>query len=292
VETTDYERFAGCRIKDDAAATVAAEIAQRPWHKRPVERKLVWVLAVAVAFLLAFAIATLVLFARNASTVLSDHEDDGDPNKIKAFVKYPPKPATQPAPQVEAPPEAAPAAPSTGPQLLQVGIPPSGSPAAAARPRYMLEKTYMLGTPTTGRAFETLSPRGEHVIGFRIAMSKSRGDTIVKSLDPIYPSDGLVVTQSMIVARPGYAVGGVRLAGDRQINAVRVVFMRLAGDGVDPSDSYQSDWQGDWARWSSFLLGGDGHLVAGTYGRQSTNLSALGLIVRKPAPAAASAAAN
>src|SRR5690349_3199178 len=265
-------------------------MAARPWHKRPVERKLVWVLAVAVAFLLAFAIATLVLFARNASAAMGEHEDD-DPDKIKAFVKYPPKPTTQHAPQVEAQPEAEPALPSDGHQLLQVGAPATGTPVAQ-QPKFMLEKTFMLGMSTGGRTFETLNPKGEHVIGFRFAMGKSKNDTIVKSLEPVYPSDGLVVTQSMLVARPGYAVGGVRLAGDRQINAVRVVFMRIAGDGLDPNDSYQSDWQGDWARWSSYLLGGDGYLVVGTYGRQSTSLGALGLIVRKPAPAAASAAAN
>jgi hypothetical protein len=288
VENTEFERFAGCRIQDDPA-TLAAEMAAKPWHKRPVERKLVWGLAVAVAFLLAFAIATLILFAQNASALLGEHEDDGDPNKIRAFVKYPPKPTTQPAPQIEAQPDLQPAVPDTN-HLLQVGAP--ATPPAAQQQKFMLEKTHMLGTPTGGRVFETLNPKGEHVIGFRIAMSKSRNDTIVKSFEPIYPSDGLVVTQSMIVARPGYAVGGVRLAGDRQNTADRVVFMRLTAHGLDPDDSYQSDWQGDWARWSTFLLGGDGNIVVGTYGRQSTNLGALGLIVRKPAPAAASAAAN
>ena len=149
----------------------------------------------------------------------------------------------------------------------------------------------MLGSQSGGRPFEQMSQSGEPIIGFRVAMARYRNDSVVHELEPIYASDGLVVTPSMIVARPGYAVGGLCLAGDRQITAVRVVFMRLLHDRVDPKDMYQSDWQGDWARWNTYTLGANGDIVTGIYGRQSTNLGAFGLILRRPLPTA-SAEAN
>jgi hypothetical protein len=69
--------------------------------------------------------------------------------------------------------------------------------------------------------------------------------------------------------------------------------MRIAGDGLDPNDQLPVRLARRLGRWSSYLLGGDGYLVVGTYGAQSTSLGALGLIVRKPVgPHAASAAAN
>jgi hypothetical protein len=146
-------------------------------------------------------------------------------------------------------------------------------------------KTPMLGATTGGGTFQIAGPGGkEPVIGFRIKMAQWDGKSIVRQLQPIYASDNCIATTSMTVAREGYAVGGVIVDGDDQVTAMRIIFMRLQGNALLTQDSYQSDWFGQPTGDPTHVLGANGQLVTGIYGRKGMNFAALGLLTYgKPA---------
>ena len=176
--------------------------------------------------------------------------------------------------------------PATRPAILAK---PAEAPHAAPAPRPVLFKTAILGATTGGWPFEQWSHTGEPLLGFRLSMDRWDNRTIVRSLEPVWASDNLLVTPSMIVARPGYAVGGVIVDGDDHVTAMRVRFMRRSGDGVtdglNTADTYDSPWFGNPSVGATYLLGGTGERVVGIYGRRGLNVDALGLILMsKPKP--------
>jgi hypothetical protein len=60
-----------------------------------------------------------------------------------------------------------------------------------------------------------------------------------------------------------------------------MVFMKVKGGRLDPSDSYNSPWLGDVNGGSPRDVMNNGNLVVGLQGRASGTVRALGLIVVK-----------
>ena len=83
----------------------------------------------------------------------------------------------------------------------------------------------------------------------------------------------------MILAKDGYAVGGVYFDGDQHVTAMSIVFMRITANGLNTADTYRSRWIGQPTGRPTELLGGDGKRVVGIYGRKGLNVDALGLIL-------------
>ncbi len=180
---------------------------------------------------------------------------------------------------------AVPAAPVALPkvELAAPATQPSASTpkTASQRPQPQLLKSPMVGATTGGGPYQKVRDSREPLIGFRIVMADWNRKTIVRTLEPIWASDNLAITQSMVVARPGYAVGGVIVDGDNNITAMKVVFMRRLLNGVDPSDSYESQWFGKQTGNPLHLLGGRGDHIIGIYGRKGLNVDALGLLLAR-----------
>ncbi len=87
-------------------------------------------------------------------------------------------------------------------------------------------------------------------------------------------------TEVVIRAKPGYAVGGLRLRGGDRVYAFRVIFMKIVGPVLNPADSYESDWiLGNEA--DTKLLGGDGYPVVGLHGRAGGDVDCLGIVQLK-----------
>jgi hypothetical protein len=83
-----------------------------------------------------------------------------------------------------------------------------------------------------------------------------------------------------VKAKPGYAVGGLRLRGGDRVYALRVVFMKIVGPVLNPADSYESDWIiGNEA--DTKLLGGDGSPVVGLFGKAGGDVDSLGIVQLK-----------
>ena len=81
-------------------------------------------------------------------------------------------------------------------------------------------------------------------------------------------------------AKDGYAVGAIQVDGADFVNAVRVAFMRIEGDRLNPKDTYISDWIGKLTGRDPVTINGNGAIVVGVHGRRGAILNAVGLVCK------------
>jgi hypothetical protein len=189
--------------------------------------------------------------------------------------------------------------------------PPIFAAAHSAIAAGRLEKSKELGFVSAKGVFTEVPPQGAVLIGFDVGVGKFFDIETVYALRPIYlsadgemmvedhglfrdrrlPKDRIVKSKVIrtehIRARPGYAVGGLRLRSGLLINGLSVTFMRITGRALDPSKSYDSDWVGDRTGGSEAAVDGEGAPVLGVFGRQDEDhVHALGLyFMKEPLPA-------
>lgn len=153
------------------------------------------------------------------------------------------------------------AAPSPAP------TPPTGKP----------RDTKLIGGPG---GFEFREAGKRPLVGVRYSLGGWGGEKAVGRLVPLAARDAEPISNQTILARPGYALGGVKIVSKNLVNAVQLVFMRQKPDGsLDPSDSYTSDWIGDPGDKTPQKLGGTGAAVVGFHGRRGIVIDALGLVL-------------
>lgn len=135
------------------------------------------------------------------------------------------------------------------------------------------------------------TPRGAILVGFDIAL----GQEGVSGLRPIYrvPS-GYYSTRGLGVfaagterndyvvqvrARPGYAVGAVRLRQSEAVRAVNLVYRKVKGTELDLENAYESGWAGNTKVGDEVVLEGHGAAVVGILAPTEGNdrVPALGL---------------
>lgn len=117
-------------------------------------------------------------------------------------------------------------------------------------------------------------------IGFRYAVGSWAGQPALRLLEPLYERPA-AVRNGEIVARQGYAVGGLNANAGQYVHAVQVVFMRVTADGkLDPADSYASDWLGTKTDASTTALDGGSVPVIGIHGRKAAVVDAIGLMLK------------
>jgi hypothetical protein len=168
-----------------------------------------------------------------------------------------------------------------------------GAAARGAASRGTLVKTIRVGHDSGG-AFED-GNASTLLLGFGASVRHIRGRDAISSIQAIYRSGGKQEagpvhggpngTPTIILARPGYAVGGIFAHGGDRLDGFRVVFMRIKGRGLDTSQSYQSDWVGGEEQNIPVHLGCDGNLVVGIYGGSGACVDGMGLIQLEPASA-------
>jgi len=82
-----------------------------------------------------------------------------------------------------------------------------------------------------------------------------------------------------VVAKEGYAVGGLVVAAEQYVHGVRPIFVKLRPDGtLDPADRYEGEWLGDPAGRTPQMIDGKGAKVIGIHGRGAAVLDAIGLV--------------
>ena len=146
--------------------------------------------------------------------------------------------------------------------------------------------------------FTEMAPKGEMLVGFSVSYANAFGKNKIGGLQPIFkkgPSrtdgewhGGQYATRETALAKDGYAVGGLRMRSGLLIDGFEVIFMKIKGDKLDPSDSYSSQWLGDTEGGSPKVLLSDGRIVLGIMGRAQREVNALALVVEgsvKSAPA-------
>jgi hypothetical protein len=107
-----------------------------------------------------------------------------------------------------------------------------------------------------GPLFRDEAPAGGMLVGVELGLREYFGKEAIGAVRPIYRTSGgekkgeprgSDFAKSVVLkAKDGFAVGGATLRGGGNIlNGVRLNFMRVNGDRLDPADAYPSDWAGD-----------------------------------------------
>jgi hypothetical protein len=167
----------------------------------------------------------------------------------------------------------------------------AGTTSAAAS-NATLTKTNRIGHDS-GARFEEGNAR-DALVGLSASVKHIFGRDAISSIQGIYqsgrkqlpgPQHGKVNGKPVsIVARPGYAVAGIIAHGGDRLDGFRVVFMRIKGRGLDPSQTYESDWVGGQQGSVPIHLGCDGNPVVGLFGGAGDWVDGLGLVQLEPGP--------
>ncbi len=148
-------------------------------------------------------------------------------------------------------------------------------------------KTALLGGGNN--EFYDIPKPGALLIGFEVGIGQWAARDTIQSVQALFqfrkrqdrgPLWGKkhekVVT---LTAKPGYAVGKVTLRVGLFIDAIKVTFMAIDGQKLNPADSYESDWIG--GQGGGLRSIGDATPVIGIYGKVNARdnvINALGLI--------------
>jgi hypothetical protein len=102
--------------------------------------------------------------------------------------------------------------------------------------------------------FQDLAPERARLVGLDIGLGKFFDKDVIIAVRPIYrkgdeESYGRAFGSDFrrlvtLQAKPGYAVTGVTATSGFGVNGLLLVYARIAGDGLNPGDSYQSEWVG------------------------------------------------
>jgi len=95
---------------------------------------------------------------------------------------------------------------------------------------------------------------------------------------PVSGAPGTNTTE--VLAKPGYAVGGLIVKSSIFVHQIKVVFMKADGDELDPLDQYSSSWLGPTADGVEANLLSKGPPIIGFHGRAGLGIDAIGLIFR------------
>jgi hypothetical protein len=147
--------------------------------------------------------------------------------------------------------------------------------------------------PGEGR-FREVGPPGSLLVGVRYSTHPFMGRPKVSSLQPIYRISAtaralvegrrygnVTGAESVEVAKSGYAVGAIKTRAGLSLDGCIMVFMKIKGDRLDPSDTYESAVVGDSQGGSPGFASGEGNPVVGVQGRAAKNVNAIGLILLK-----------
>jgi hypothetical protein len=135
--------------------------------------------------------------------------------------------------------------------------------------------------------FEDHSPTQTPLIGLETTTHNVGQRTAITSIRPIYAGSPPIIGQKVygeptgrvakLMAKPGYALGAIRLSKENSISGMVLVFMRIQGTSLDVNDAYESAWIGA-QHGSEHKVGGDGALMTGIDGTYDAEMEWLGLI--------------
>jgi S1-C subfamily serine protease len=139
--------------------------------------------------------------------------------------------------------------------------------------------------------FVDQAPEGGLLVGMEVATGKHEsGNTMLFAARPLYRvgerehpgqwhglPDGKDRTR--LVARPGYAVGAIKVKTSAGMDGLSLTFMKVGAGKLDLGDSYESPWTGSPDAASAIKLGGDGVPVVGLLGKEKeSQISGMGLL--------------
>jgi hypothetical protein len=169
-------------------------------------------------------------------------------------------------------------------------FPPRKSPRPTLRPVPAdggdVDRAPLLGGKEGGAAFEDYPQPRLFLKGIRYAVS---GSGCFRSLQPLYLGPTATVEGRKVggsageavvdlVAKPGYAVGGMSARATERFNSFKLIFMKISGTRLDATDAYESPWVGGQNGGQEIRQGGDGRPAVGLYGRAGEEIDSAALI--------------
>ncbi|MDY3556664.1 hypothetical protein R5W24_005834 [Gemmata sp. JC717] len=144
------------------------------------------------------------------------------------------------------------------------------------------EETELAGIPEPHKFKRWTVDGGKPIVGFDYSVGGWDGESCLGGLWPLFDRDWPDHGQQRVMARPGYAVGGLTVKSNKFVDGIRVTFMRVKPDGrLDPADKYESPWCGPHGSGKKETkLGGDGRAVIGLITDKAAVLHAVGLVVQ------------
>lgn len=129
------------------------------------------------------------------------------------------------------------------------------------------------------------------LVGFEVASGRyGPGILVIRALRPIFRTPSGVKSGKFrgrpgsnprrvtVVAKPGYAVGGVSVRTGDRLDALQVHFMQIEAGRLNPDKTYSSSWLGGRDGGRARRLAGDGKPVVGIVGRCGLEMDAIGLV--------------
>jgi hypothetical protein len=138
-----------------------------------------------------------------------------------------------------------------------------------------------------GEIFVDQAPEGGILVGAILRQGKSWGGAL-QGIQPVYQVEDRYVkgqshgtpggTEVIVLARPGYAVAGLKLRAGLVLNAMQFAFAPLEDGRLNASRGYFSNWYGCDGG-GDFEFFAEGHAIAGVGGRFQQDLHGLELLV-------------
>lgn len=136
--------------------------------------------------------------------------------------------------------------------------------------------------------WKDVAGQGGYVVGFQTNSGQWWEHRVLGEMKPVFETlEGLAEGSprgnnggEIVLAKKGYAVGGLSVRSGDVVNAVQIIFMRINADGMslDPKDSYLSDWLGGKGGGKPKDISGRGRMVVGVTGNSGDIIDGLGLV--------------
>jgi hypothetical protein len=165
-----------------------------------------------------------------------------------------------------------------------------------------LHDSAMKGSTAARTPFREVAPDGGVLVGLEVGVGGTPPAERVAAVRAIYRVGGKNRTGSpaghflseevtrtvRLVAREGYAVGGVRVSAGKRIDGLSLRFLRVDERTLNPADAYESDWVGTARADGRQLVDSRDQTIVGLFGRlEGDVLLGLGLtFAEAPAPRA------
>jgi serine/threonine protein kinase len=150
-----------------------------------------------------------------------------------------------------------------------------GNRVARPRPMHPAQSERLGGSG--GGKFAVFDDAMRPLLGIKYALGDWKGPCL-KELVPIFDRSSAPV-ETTLLARDGYAVGGLIVDADDYVRAVRLIFMKLKKYELDPTDRYESDWIGTPPTREPKTISGEGQMVLGLFGGKGIVQDSVGLIL-------------
>jgi hypothetical protein len=146
---------------------------------------------------------------------------------------------------------------------------------------------------TGAEAYDDVPKDGALLIGFEVTYGRYATNPTIKTVRPLFltpngksagtthgvPGDSL----TRVEAKAGYAVGAVTIKAGLGVDGMSVTFMQIGEKGLNPNESYESEWLGGLGGADKTKLGGSGALVIGIFGKTAeapeSTFNGLGLVM-------------